>query len=201
MVNVAPRQMDYSRPRRAPHPALNEVSATRREYSVCRWDTLVSTTNEGEKMTVSIIEKALMAEGIIHEGLLSQSSNAFGMKKAMLFAVIEQDETVSLTLANESGDVYDLLDSDDSRQVAQVSDYIAVLTCGWAMPTDGDDENSELRPSEHPQKRRVRLLVLACADGVASVLRFQDDPDEVISDNDQARGSLADAVKNLFITE
>jgi len=150
---------------------------------------------------MGIVEKALLAEEIIHEGLLSQSSNAFGMKKALLFAVIEQEETVSLTLANEHSDVYDLLDSDDTREVAKVSDFIAVLTCGWASPTDGDDEYSDLPPSQHPAKRRVRLLVLACADGVASVLRFQDTPDEVISDPGQARGSLADAVKSVFATE
>lgn len=155
-------------------------------------------------MKASIVDKALNTEQIIHEGLLaklSQTGNAFGMKRAMLFAVIEGGETVSLTLAGEHSDVYDLLDSEDSREVAKVSDYVAVLTCGWAAPIDnGDPEAFDGPPSEHPAKRRVRLLVLACAEGVASVLRFEDTPDEVISDNDQARGSLADAVKELFIT-
>jgi len=156
----------------------------------------------------SIVDKALKAEEVIHEGLRARSEDfdfengdLFSVKHAMLFAVIENDERVTLTLACEGADVYDLLDSDDTRQVAKVSDYVALLTCGWAAPVDHDDPTAfDGPPSEHPDKRRVRLVVLACAEGVASVMRFADTPDEVISDNDQARGSLADAVKQLFIT-
>ena len=53
-------------------------------------------------------------------------------------------------------------------------------------------------PSQHPLRRRVRLVVAVCDRGVASVLRFADTPNDVITDAGAARGSLADAVKDLW---
>jgi hypothetical protein len=44
----------------------------------------------------------------------------------------------------------------------------------------------------------VRLFIVASRKGVASVLRFRDDPENPITDDGQARGSLADAVQQLF---
>jgi uncharacterized protein YccT (UPF0319 family) len=43
----------------------------------------------------------------------------------------------------------------------------------------------------------VRLLVGADFSGVASVLRFQDDPDKTIVDEGKANGTLAQAVDKL----
>ncbi|NCA13403.1 MAG: hypothetical protein EBS89_04610 [Proteobacteria bacterium] len=95
------------------------------------------------------------------------------------------------------GDVYELLASPKARSVAKDSEFVAILTCGWASPIteDGDDE---VAPSQHPQRRRVRLFIVASRKGVASVLRFRDDPENPITDDGQARGSLADAVQQLF---
>ena len=89
-------------------------------------------------------------------------------------------------------------------------DAAVVLTCGWAAPIsrqdhddhdDHDDHETtddEVPPSQHPQRRRVRLVVVVCDDGVASVLRFADTPDDIVTDAGSARGSLADAVNNLW---
>jgi hypothetical protein len=44
----------------------------------------------------------------------------------------------------------------------------------------------------------VRLVVSVCDNGVASVLRFADTPDDIVTDTGSARGSLADAVNNLW---
>jgi len=91
-----------------------------------------------------------------------------------------------------------------------------VLTCGWAAPIDrsdqchddddddaeGDDDvegdDEKLPPSQHPQRRRVRLVVVVGDQGVGSVLRFADAPKEIVTDAGSARGSLADAVNNLW---
>jgi hypothetical protein len=83
-------------------------------------------------------------------------------------------------------------------------DAAVVLTCGWAAPIarqDHDDQDASddtVPPSQHPQRRRVRLVVVVCDDGVASVLRFADTPDDIVTDAGSARGSLADAVNNLW---
>ena len=108
----------------------------------------------------------------------------------------------------EHGDVYELLDSPSSA-IARMFDAAVVLTCGWAAPIDRDElatgqtetetETSEdIPPSQHPLRRRVRLVVAVCDKGVASVLRFADTPNDIVTDAGAARGSLADAVKDLW---
>jgi hypothetical protein len=142
-----------------------------------------------------ILEKAEFAERVISE----QIQGDFSLKRALFFAVNETDEGVALVLASEHGDIYELIDNDDSRAVARVSDYIAVITCGWASPiARGDDDDEQVAPSQHPERRRVRLMIFANKDGFASVMRFSDTPDETITDDGQARGALADAIMDLF---
>jgi hypothetical protein len=44
----------------------------------------------------------------------------------------------------------------------------------------------------------VRLVVVVGDAGVGSVLRFADNPDEIVTDPGNAKGSLADAVEHLW---
>lgn len=115
-------------------------------------------------------------------------------KKAGLYSV--RGEVT--TLVGEHGDVYEMLDSVEAQAVALMSDAVVVRTCGWASPISQDDEYADMRPSEHPERRRVRLLVCANGTDTASVLRFTDDWENPVFDEGQATGSLADAVQSLF---
>jgi hypothetical protein len=115
--------------------------------------------------------------------------------KAGLYSV--RGETTELVA--EHGDVYELLGSPASYAVANLSDAVVVRTCGWASPLSNGDEYEGVAPSQHPQRRRVRLLVVAKAGETASVLRFTDDWANPIFDEGQATGSLADAVQSLFV--
>jgi hypothetical protein len=83
--------------------------------------------------------------------------------------------------------------------LAKRSEYVAIVTCGWAAPIrDNDDDDDAVAPSQHPERRRVRLVVLASRSSVSSVLRFSDTPDEVVTDAGKATGSLADAIHQLI---
>lgn len=115
-------------------------------------------------------------------------------KKAGLYSV--RGEVT--TLVGEHGDVYEMLDSVEAQAVALLSDAVVVRTCGWASPISQDDEYADMRPSEHPERRRVRLLVCANGTDTASVIRFTDDWENPVFDEGQATGSLADAVQSLF---
>lgn len=98
-------------------------------------------------------------------------------------------------------DIYELLESENTitKIIKNNPNEFVILTCGWAAPLDTEsDDNTP--PSQHSRKRRVRLVVGATKDGVASVLRFQDNPDEVVTDENTARGSLADAIHQLHTT-
>jgi hypothetical protein len=130
------------------------------------------------------------------EQSLNDTKLGYEIKQAQLYSVTKYGE---YAIAGSHGDVYELLESDDSVAVANASDFIALVTCGWASPiTDDDDDVNEVAPSQHPKRRRVRLFVLASRQSVASVLRFSDEPDSIVTDEGQATGSLADAVHSLF---
>jgi hypothetical protein len=124
-------------------------------------------------------------------------------KTAKLIAVFGTDEleitSDDLAQVAEHGDVYDLLESDIARSTAQFADAITLVTCGWASPiAEGQSDDEQVAPSQHPERRRVRLVVTATREHTASVLRFSDDWDNPITDEGHARGSLADAVRELF---
>ena len=143
---------------------------------------------------MSATELAENVESQIHD------AHPFDLKKALLVSVTNGSSGVELSLPLESGDIYDLMESKASSELAKRSEFIAVVTCGWAapLPEDDDEENREVVPSEHPKRRRVRLVILASRTEVTSVLRFADTPDETIIDLGKARGSLADAIQVLM---
>ena len=158
------------------------------------------------QQSISSISPVALATCV--EQSLNSSLDGFDLKRARLYgiAVVDSegitnnvDGALRITFLAEHGDVYELLDAPTSA-IARMFDAAVVLTCGWAAPVHDDDSDTEFAgsPSEHPLRRRVRLVVAVCDDGVGSVLRFADSPYDVISDPGAARGSLADAVTNLW---
>lgn len=86
-------------------------------------------------------------------------------------------------------DVYSLL---GSVVPTEADNYYAVITGGWAAPVDGGD----CMPSQHPERRRVELLVLTNRYGFqASAMSMNGD---FITDDGQAQGSLALALANIW---
>lgn len=139
------------------------------------------------------MEVAERAEKVLNDEI----NYGYDSKQAVLFAVVSSlNDTITLTEISKNGDVYELLN--DKASVKALADYdqVLVATCGWAAPV-GDDADDEIAPSVHPKRRRVRLACFLCDDGVASVLRFSDTPDETVTDEGNARGSLADALEKL----
>jgi len=128
---------------------------------------------------------------------------SFDTKRAELYALtFDTNGGVSVELITSNGDVYELIDSAIENKSTEGLDGVAVLTCGWAAPlpkgeTADDDDDDRVPPSQHPERRRVRLVICANREGVASVLRFQDTPNEITTDEGSAKGSLADAILAL----
>ena len=144
---------------------------------------------------MNITELAEKVESEVNDNL------GFDLKKALLISVTDGLFGVELSDPLESGDVYDLIESKASLELAKRSDFIAIVTCGWAAPLSkdtNDDDDDKVAPSQHPLRRRVRRVVLASRSSVASVLRFSDTPDETVTDEGKATGSLADAILKLM---
>lgn len=95
----------------------------------------------------------------------------------------------------ESGDVYQALDT-AAPLIPHTATRLAIVTCGWAAPTDGDGDN--IAPSLHPKRQRVALVSIhdITTGNTVSVVRFAAKRNVAIDYGD-ARGTLADAITNL----
>lgn len=139
------------------------------------------------------LEMAEAAEKALHE-----LGVGYDAKRAVLFAVASNPNgVVTLSQVSENGDVYELLADKASVKALAEHEQVLVSTCGWAAPVDDDENDPDLPPSIHPKRRRVRLACYLSDEGVASVLRFSDTPDETVTDEGNATGSLAEALEKL----
>ena len=133
------------------------------------------------------------------ESKLHSLIDSFELPGARLYGINIADRPIdepNICFLSQHPDVYELLDAPASA-LARMFDAGAIVTTGWAAPL-GPDGTVDGAPSEHAQRRRVRLVVVIADHGVASVLRFADDPDNVISDPGSATGSLAEAVHRFW---
>ena len=111
------------------------------------------------------------------------------------------DEEGVYSLIDFNSDVYELLSNEDAS--TDLSKYdniaIAVVTYGWAAPiTDDDSDESDVPPSQHKDRKRVRVFATACEHGSRQTfLRFEQDPDTVESQG-EGTGSMADAISALI---
>ena len=125
--------------------------------------------------------------------------DGFDMSKAGLYGVHEFADGGAIAIKeSENGDVYQLLGDLDSIVKLIPYDGFGIVTVGWAAPLAKDNDDFDGPPSQHPEKRRVRLFCYCNAQGnVSSSIRFKDN-DEVTYDENQATGSLKNAMTAMF---
>ena len=93
-------------------------------------------------------------------------------------------------------DVYDLLETDEVQDMASHTDLLALFTCGWASPIQSNGDDDDLPPSQHPERKRVALLVFANRkQQLVTAMRMGSDELMV---NDEGRGALGDALLSLM---
>ena len=141
-------------------------------------------------MSKKIVELINKAEKEINY-ILQDYKDPWNLNNASLWVMNANNKMV---IKQQNADVYELLKSSETLKIVKNNEFFTILTCGWAAPIS---EVDDCAPSESPNRRRVRLVVGANISGVASVLRFQDKPNETIVDEGAARGTLADAVQKL----
>ena len=152
-----------------------------------------------DTVPTTAIPPAISDLAVAVEGKLHALIDTFELPGARLYGVNclgRPLEQVNLCSLAQHPDVYELL-STPSSSLARMFDAAAIVTTGWAAPLSPDG-TVEGAPSEHALRRRVRLVVVVANHGVASVLRFADSPDDIISDPGSATGSLADAITNFW---
>lgn len=98
--------------------------------------------------------------------------------------------------AEMAGDIYALMAGRGTKMAGKY-DALALYTCGWAAPNDGNDE---IAPSLHPKRIRVALLCLVTKDGLfGSALKMYDNPEapDMIIEN-EGRGMLRDSAVAMW---
>lgn len=142
---------------------------------------------------------ALEVEEKLHKAL-SLDESAFELNGARVYG---HNKGKSLAFLDTEKDVYDLLEKESLRNTVHLFDSAIIVTTGWGAPLSADG-TVDGAPSEHPQRRRVRLTIVVSdsiedGDGViASILRFADEADSPILDLGIATGALADAVNEFY---
>lgn len=101
-----------------------------------------------------------------------------------------------IDLVIESGDVYQALDT-AAALVPNAATRLAIVTCGWAAPTDETD-TQDIAPSLHPKRQRVALVCVhdLTTGNTVSVIRFAAKRN-LVADYGDAHGSLANAIANF----
>lgn len=120
----------------------------------------------------------------------------FDLPESILLGVFFRED-VSLSFLGSARDAYDLL-SGDTRLEASIFDAIALVTCGWAAPIVPADDISELIPaSQSPDRSRVRVVMIAGAEGICAAVRFANNPGNVTID-EGASGPLGEALLEFW---
>ena len=130
----------------------------------------------------------------IWHSLAKDHKDPFKIDKARIFAISAEGFARVFV---EAGDVYEALNECENYVLSKDEVGIGVETCGWASPITNTD-NDELAPSQHPERKRVRLV--ACVNTkleAGSALGFSTEAD-LVTDAGKAKGSLADALINAM---
>lgn len=113
--------------------------------------------------------------------------------------LLDENNNPTIEQVHSGVDVYQSIEElMDAPESLKDYDIFTIATLGWAAPiNDGNDP--EIAPSQHPERRRVRVLSNTSAFGmVGSSVLFQDDINEPVFDYGNASGALNDAIMNLF---
>jgi len=137
----------------------------------------------------------------IDQAVAEKVGNTFELPTSRLFAVdYVRGEVPAVKQIAEDSDIYAMLDDTFNAVLLFDSGYngFAVVTTGWAAPIDKEnDENNEIAPSQHPERKRCRLMAMCHNGKMGSSIRFVGD-ETVTYDEGNAMGSLASAMQDLY---
>lgn len=141
--------------------------------------------------TITIQQVAEKVEAEMHNELKGWD-DPFTLSGAQIYGT----DGETLTFVSEHADIYDMLESKKSLP-AKDSPFVVVVTTGWGAPLNAETGECDGAPSQHPERRRLRLTIVANATETYSIIRFKDAPDDIIGDDGQATGSLNDAIRRF----
>lgn len=120
----------------------------------------------------------------------------FALERARLY---DLSETGQLRLLLEPLDIYIGFAAIPCIQhTIGDSPFVVLETSGWAAPLSMVS-SSDVPPSEHEARRRVRVVLVGDREGqIASAISFADEPEEVIFDVETGKGPLVDEFREAL---
>ena len=73
---------------------------------------------------------------------------------------------------------------------------VALVMVGYASPRNPESPN--VRPSQHPERMRVRIVTMKTIDGFANIMRREDDPEERQDLGGDGQGAICDALNEWW---
>ena len=132
----------------------------------------------------------MLIERLITEKIITDSP--MDLPKAVLHGVTTEGDTFILA---SQPDVYKLLDKDYSGIEGLIG--LAVHTVGWCAPINPETGETDGRPSEHPERKRVALVATLTINGYCSGIKFENE-EEVTYEEGMPNGNLWDALNKCL---
>jgi hypothetical protein len=137
----------------------------------------------------------------IDQAVAEKIGDTFELPTSKLFAVdYVRGEVPAIRQVAEDSDIYGMLEDTFNAVLLFDSGYngFAIVTTGWAAPINKDDDaDNEVAPSQHPERKRVRLMTMMHNGKMGSSIRFTGDK-TVTYDEGNAMGSLASAMQDMY---
>jgi len=73
---------------------------------------------------------------------------------------------------------------------------VALVMVGYASPRNPESPN--VRPSQHPERMRVRIVTMKTIDGFANIMRREDEPEERQDLGGDGQGAICDALNEWW---
>lgn len=98
-------------------------------------------------------------------------------------------------LLGSNPDPYELLQ--ETKRPSYIN-AVALVMVGYASPHNPEKPNG-IRPSQHPERYRVRIVTMKTIDGFANTMRREDEPDEVQDLGGDGEGAICDALNEWWM--
>ena len=140
---------------------------------------------------ITEMDEAILKEEQINQ-VLQDYRNPFNLNSASLWT---QNSTGNMVSRTTSPDIYELLKDKSTVEIVKNLPFFMIVTTGWAAPVEETDDFTP--PCEAPNRRRVRLTIQVSAKGQHSIMRFEDSPNEILTD-DFSQGMLEVELTRLW---
>jgi len=132
---------------------------------------------------------------LVHDDL----ADPFFLDQARLYVANDDGTLMNFAVLDEDENPYRLLMRTRHHQPLHAG---CLVVTGWCAPMSNGEPAARVdnvRPSEHPERQRVRVSVAITKDGIASVMRQSDDPHTVCEMPTRGVGDLPDVLESWWL--